>query len=116
VINDERVQFVPVEGSAWEASPESSLGSQPYRILERTVRQVYGATIPVAPYLVTGATDARRFVLLCPNIYRFTPMIATEADLAGVHGTNERISVEVFGQMVQFMCRLIKNWSEMEGS
>jgi carboxypeptidase PM20D1 len=42
------------------------------------------------------------------QVYRFTPLVASPADLARFHGTNERISVEGYRDMITFYERLIQ--------
>lgn len=43
------------------------------------------------------------------NAYRFNPMKITPQDLAGFHGTNERISLENLVRATRFYIELIKN-------
>jgi carboxypeptidase PM20D1 len=113
VIADQRVKFSPLEDTAWEASPVSLTDTPAYRVLSRTVRQVFG-NIPVAPYLVLGATDSRHYASICDHVYRFSPVSITTADLARMHGVNERIRVDALGQMVQFYMLLVGSWSKTE--
>jgi carboxypeptidase PM20D1 len=113
VIHDERVHFECVEGKAWEASPASPADSPAFHCLETATRRVFG-NIPVAPYLMGGATDARRYVTLCENVYRFSPVVTEQADLNRMHGTNERIGVVALEMMVKFYADLIPAWSEMQ--
>lgn len=108
IIGDDRVSFEPKENSAWEASVVSPDDGPAYETLEKTVQQVFPDVI-VAPYIVEGATDARYYARICGNVYRFSPMRLSDEDLAGVHGINERIRVEVMEQMVQFYVMLIQN-------
>ena len=109
VIDDKRVSFQPVEEGAWEAVPPSPTGSAAYLGLEKTIRQIFG-NLPVAPFLVLGATDSRHYAGLCQNIYRFTPLTISPDLLKGIHGVNERINVEALGKMVKFYGQLIQNW------
>lgn len=110
VIDDARVQFEPVEASAWEASPLSPTGSQRYHELVKTIRQTFG-NVPAAPTLTLGQTDARYYAPICEHIYRFSPMLLTTDDTARIHAANERIAVEALGTMVQFYTRLMENWA-----
>jgi acetylornithine deacetylase/succinyl-diaminopimelate desuccinylase-like protein len=54
-------------------------------------------TMPVLPYMVVGATDARHVRKLGTRVYGFCPMMVAADDLEGVHAHNERISVENLG-------------------
>ncbi|MDX2274853.1 MAG: M20/M25/M40 family metallo-hydrolase [Hyphomonadaceae bacterium] len=90
-----------------DASPVSSVESSSYAL----IAALAGAAVPdtpVAPSLVLGATDARHYVGVAENVYRYQPIILTEEDLEGIHGVNEHISVENFTRMVRFYAGLIE--------
>lgn len=111
-IDDERVQIEAVPDGAWEASPVSDIHHPVYELLRDTTRQTYPEATP-APFLVLGATDARRYAPLCPQTYRFTPLLLNKEDFHSVHGINERIEVETLGRMVKFYTRLLRAWGDM---
>lgn len=96
------------ESDANEASPVSPSDSPAFESLHRTIREVFPEAL-VAPSLVVGATDCRHFVGLSENIYRFQPQVMTGEDLAGIHGTNEHVSVEGYGRSIDFYMRLMRN-------
>jgi carboxypeptidase PM20D1 len=110
-VADPQVKFEPVEGSAWEASPVSATDTPAFETLSNTIRGVFGG-IPVAPFLIMGATDARHYVPICDDVYRFAPVMFADGDLDRVHGINERIPVDSLAQMVQFYTALIKAWDD----
>jgi carboxypeptidase PM20D1 len=114
-IADPQVQFEPVEGNAWEASPVSAVDTTAYETLSNTIRGLFG-DIPVAPFLVMGATDARHYVPICDDVYRFAPAFFENGDLERVHGIDERISIDSLARMVQFYTALIKAWDDAEGA
>lgn len=91
-----------------DPSPVSDPRARPFRTIQRTISQVRPGTV-VAPYLVVGATDARYFTPLTPNIYRFIPVPMTEPDLERFHGTNERIAVDDYFEAIRFYRTLILN-------
>ncbi|HEX5372633.1 MAG TPA: M20 family peptidase [Aquabacterium sp.] len=100
---------VRVERQPWvnEASPVSSAQTSAYRLLSRSLRELQPDVV-VAPGLLVGATDSRHYADLTESIFRFAPMHAAQADLAMFHGTNERISVRNYAQMIQFYERLMR--------
>jgi carboxypeptidase PM20D1 len=110
-ISDERVNLEVV--MAWEPSPVSPVDHSVYRILQTAIRQGYG-DIPVAPFLVIGATDARYYAALCTNIYRFAPYLMDKELLGTVHGNNERISSKVLVKMIQVYALIIQGWAGMK--
>ncbi|HEX8179371.1 MAG TPA: M20 family peptidase [Pyrinomonadaceae bacterium] len=108
-VNDPRVQIEVLKGTAMsEPSPISGPDATGYRLIERTIRELFPTTV-VAPSLVIGATDARHYTKLCPDIYRFSPILIHADDLERIHGTNERLSVENFAQAIKFYRQLIRN-------
>lgn len=109
-INDPRVQMRIKTVNSWEASNQSPEDARSYQTLKRVTQQIFDQ-IPVAPFLVLGATDSRHYSSMCSNIYRFTPYVIKPDDINRVHGTNERIQVDALEKMVQFYTMLIKNWS-----
>jgi acetylornithine deacetylase/succinyl-diaminopimelate desuccinylase-like protein len=54
----------------------------------------YVPDVPVLPYLVVGATDARHVTKLGMRVYGFCPLRAPMEELDSVHGHNERIALE----------------------
>lgn len=104
-IADDRVVVSP-SGRRREPSSVSSVDSDAFRLLARTIREVFPGTV-VAPYLVLGGTDARHFRPLTENVYRFMPLRLTEEDTGRLHGTNERVSVEALATAVRFYVRLL---------
>jgi len=93
-------------GSARDPSPVSATTSAAYALLNRTIREIFPDTL-VAPGLVIAGTDSRYMSELTPHVYRFLPVRAGGEDLARFHGTNERISIENYAELIRFFHRLI---------
>ncbi|CAH0350740.1 M20 family peptidase [Aquabacterium sp. CECT 9606] len=91
-----------------EAAPVSSTDSKAYRALARSLRELQPGTV-VAPGLLIGGTDSIHFADLAETILRFRPIHATAQDLPRLHGTNERIGVAQYAEMIQFYERLLRN-------
>ena len=94
-----------------EPSSVSSPEAEPFQTLSRTIKSCY-PTVLVTPYLVLGATDARFYRTLSPNIYRFTPYQLDEEDLKRPHGTNERIKTDTYKEMIRFYITLLRNTAQ----
>ncbi len=107
-VHDRRVAVAPFGATSSEPSPESSPDSAEFRRLQRTIAQVFPGVV-VTPGLVLGATDARHYAALSPNVFRFLPLRATADDVNRPHGTDERIAVDVYEDMVRFYGKLIRN-------
>ena len=91
-----------------EASPVSAIQGPAWDILSAVASDA-GDGAAVAPMLVLGATDARYATAIADTqIYRFAPMIFKENDMAMVHGTNERISIDNLNRMIKGYAQLMK--------
>jgi carboxypeptidase PM20D1 len=82
--------------------------SASYQTLNRTIREIYPDVI-VAPGLMIAATDSRHYADITDNIFRFSPVRANSEDLKRFHGTNERLSIEGYADMIRFYRRFIEN-------
>jgi acetylornithine deacetylase/succinyl-diaminopimelate desuccinylase-like protein len=63
----------------------------------------------VAPAMMTANTDTRHYWGLSKNIYRFAPMRLNKEDIARIHGTDERMAISNYVEIVHFYNRLIRN-------
>jgi carboxypeptidase PM20D1 len=106
-IHDDRISIEPFPGNA-EPTPASSTTSPSYRTLNRTIREIFPDVI-VAPGLMLAGTDSRHYAGIADSIFRFTPVRANAEDLKRFHGTNERLSIEGYADMIRFYRRLIEN-------
>ena len=91
-----------------EPSPVSPTDSTGYRAIQQAVRQSFPDVI-VAPGLMTAATDSRHFSLVSDAVYRFSPFRVKAEDLARFHGTNERLAISNYGEMIGFYHQLLRN-------
>lgn len=108
-VNDRRVKITPIEGSlTMEPSTKSSVQSNSFEILQRTIRQIFPDVV-VAPYLVLGATDSRHYRSISDKVFQFTPLRMREEESKMVHGTNERLSIENYAQCIRFYIQLLRN-------
>lgn len=112
VINDPRVQLKPIEGEpATEPSPRSRADSPNFKLMQKTIAQVYPGVV-VAPFVFVGATDSKHYSELTKDIYRFVPLLTTPEDVARFHGTNERVAIDNFAKSIDFYAQLIRNAAE----
>ena len=107
IIADEKIA-IKIIGQPNAPSPVSDPNAAAFQQLHRTIRSVFPAAI-VAPYVVTGATDARQYAVLSPNVYRFLPAQMDQEAIESMHGSNERMPVANYPKMVQFYATLIRN-------
>ena len=105
-INDDRLE-VRI-GGAFSAEPSavSSTESPAFRTIERAIRSINPDAI-VAPYLVVVATDARYYTGLSGSVFRLIPVRLTSQDLDRMHGTDERIAIGHYEDVIRTYRQLI---------
>lgn len=106
-VANERISITPFPGNT-DPPPVTPASSPSFQMLNRTIREVFPDVI-VAPGLMVAATDSRHYVGVTDKIFRFSPVRANSEDLKRFHGTNERLSVEGYADMIRFYRRLIEN-------
>lgn len=111
VVNNDAISLKMAAGNS-EPSRVSAIDSAAYLRLNTTIREVFANTI-VAPGLMLGATDSRYFDGLSENIFKFSPVRAGADDLPRFHGTNERISVKNYAEMIRFYHQLLMNGNRL---
>jgi carboxypeptidase PM20D1 len=104
-IDDDRIRIEVAPGSS-AASAVAATNSASYRLLNRTVRELYPGVL-VAPGLMIGASDSRHLAPIADNVYKFSPVRAGREDLPRFHGTDERISIANYVELIRFYHRLI---------
>ena len=105
VIADDRIDVKPV-GTPTEASRLSSRDANSFRLIERSIREVFPDAL-VAPSLVIAGTDSRHFADVAEQVYRFMPIRFKPEDLPRLHGNDERIAIDQLADMVRFYHRLL---------
>jgi carboxypeptidase PM20D1 len=106
-VDDRRVQ-ARIVNDAWGGTQPAPVPSEVFDGLGRTVLEVFTDAV-VAPGLMLGATDARRYSALSANVYRFTPVPMRSEDIARIHGRDERVAVADFVRSVQFYYRVVRD-------
>jgi carboxypeptidase PM20D1 len=107
---DEKSLTCEIELAQSEPSRVSSVDSEGFRTLHRTIAEVYPGSV-VAPGLSMVATDSRHYAPIASDIYRFLPLRVTGDDLKRIHGVDERIGVKTYAELIGFLARLIENLS-----
>ena len=107
VIENEKVLVESVSEFDNNPSAISDTASYGFRLIHQTIKKCF-PEVMVSPNLVIGATDSRHFKNLTSNIFRFLPARVNDEDLKRVHGTNERINIADFKNVVRFYVALVK--------
>ncbi len=89
-----------------EPSRVSSATSRGYNYIQDVITHVFEEPI-VAPYLVMAGTDSRYYEEVAKDVYRFAPILLNKQELKGIHGTNERITLDNLEKCVSFYMHLM---------
>jgi len=104
--DQEDITLKIVRGS--NASRVSSTSAEGYQAIARTLRRVFGEIIAV-PGITIGGTDSSHYGQVADDSYRIVPMLVSQDESSGFHGTNERISTVNLEKAVQFYFTLIQD-------
>ena len=105
---DDPAVTATVAGNATNASRISSLDSLGYRAIATAVGQVMPDAV-VAPGMTLAGTDSKHYAALAEDVYRFAPLRLGAGDARRIHGTDERIGVANYVEMVRFYIQLMRN-------
>jgi acetylornithine deacetylase/succinyl-diaminopimelate desuccinylase-like protein len=112
VVNDPQIRFTVAPGRGISA-PSSSTESELYQTIERVVPQQFPGAI-VVPYLSTAATDSAELRLRNVQALGLLPFPLTEADAQRIHGNDERLSLASFRTGVEFLYRIVYDFSAIQ--
>lgn len=101
---------VEAVGFLTNPSPVSRIDSEAYKTLEKTIRDMFPASI-VVPGLVGGGTDARYFYDVSQDVFRFYPIRLGPDSWSRFHGIDEKISKENYREIIEFSYHLIKRFN-----
>lgn len=90
------VEILPVDSSYSDPAP-SRYNTLYFRGIKKAINSLFGS-IPVLPFLTTGATDLRYFRNLGIPAYGFFPITLSNEELFRMHGKDERISISALQQ------------------
>jgi carboxypeptidase PM20D1 len=105
VIGNDRVK-IRMLGGARAPSPVSSINSEGYEYLSRTIAGLFPSAI-ISPALTMSATDAWHYTSVSHDVYRFMPLRFTYDDLKRIHGVNERIPIASYKDCINFYYHLM---------
>ncbi len=110
VIDDPQVSVTPLR----EENPShlSPVEGKEFSLIKNTVAKVFTDAI-IAPYLMVGGSDARKYEAVSDKVYRFGPYQLPAAELGRMHSYNERISIDNVKKGCLFYEELIKATNEL---
>ncbi len=99
----ENFELLALPGAV-NASKVASTESAQYKLLNKTIREVFPDAL-VAPGLMIGGTDSIHYGEISGHIFKFSPVRANSQDLKRFHGTNERLGVDNYADAIRFYHR-----------
>ncbi|MCG8492505.1 MAG: M20 family peptidase [Sneathiellales bacterium] len=106
VVADPDVTVEVMQGN--NPSKVSSMQNKAYGVIAKTIREVLPDVL-ISPGLMLAGSDSKHYEEIAENSYRFIPMRFGPDDIARVHGTNERILVDNYGEIIRFYIRFMEN-------
>lgn len=87
-------------------TPAVDISGEPWKRAVAAVEKTFPG-LPVAPYVMTGATDVHFYQEICDNCIRFAPVVYGPEQMKGMHGVNENIRYDCLPGAVDFYKNLI---------
>ncbi len=104
VIDDPQVE---VQQMMESHTPISSADSELFRTIETVTRETLPDAV-VVPSIATGFTDSRAFRRRGVTAYGFVPCVLEPAELATMHGNDERIPVEKLALGIKMLFEIVR--------
>ena len=104
-VGADRFELIALPGAV-DASKVAPTDSAQYKLLNKTVREVFPDAL-VAPGLMVAATDSIHYSAISDHIFKFSPIRANSEDLKRFHGTNERLASKNYVDAIRFYHRLL---------
>ena len=90
-----------------EPCPVVDYRSDAFHLVEEVAREVYPG-VGLAPYVMTGGTDAKYYAEVCDHCIRFAPLYIDAQQYASIHGLNENICQGALPGGVDFYKKIIQ--------
>ena len=110
LVESESVEVRAMPYSGRPASEVSSWESRGYKVIEKSVQEIFGDVV-VVPGLMIAGSDSRHYGKVADDAYRFNPFPLSNEEFAGFHGTNEKIKIKDFIEGIKAYIRIIETGS-----
>ena len=94
-----------------DASSVSDWTAPGFGLIAKAIQETNEGVV-IAPGLMIAGSDTRHYGQIADDAYRFNPMVVTQADLTGFHGTNEKIAVDNLANGVRTYMQIIRHAGE----
>jgi len=107
LINDERVQVSAREPMTDPVAANPAYRQSGWPEIQAALGEAW-PNVPILPFIMPGATDSRHYQELAGGIFRFNPYKLGAKELRGIHGHDERISLENLKRGLKFYTALLR--------
>ncbi|SFF23869.1 carboxypeptidase PM20D1 [Fontimonas thermophila] len=107
-IADASIDVTLAEGFGNEAPPPSDADAPEFALIAKTVTEVFPQAL-VTSGIILATTDNRHYAAIRDQGYYFVPLRYTPQEQTRIHGTDERIAITDYADMVRFYVRLFEN-------
>lgn len=90
---------------------EDTPDSDEYRLVEKTIKEVYGDDVMVIPELMLFATDSRHYKDIAKHVFLFSGYEQDET-WGPMHGVNEKIPAAALPAARDFFKAILKNYNK----
>lgn len=114
-IQDDRITLRDISAST-PATAIADPEGPGYKAMEKTIRQIWGNDLVVAPFFVIGGSDSKHFQArsFAPDVYTFTAIqLENMKEFEGFHGVNERLLVDEYAKTIAFFYQIMSNLDEL---
>lgn len=87
----------------------SDFNSDGFKLISEAVSKNFPNVNACAPYIMTGASDARYMSRVCDNCFRFVPFVIDNQQLGSIHTENECVDVETLAPAIDFYKYVMEN-------
>ena len=111
VVNDSRIEINTGEDFiAFNPPPLPETKHPSFDLLKKNVQDIFGRDLPVIPFLAFVATDSRHFQYIGYGeaVYRFNGVDVDQSEFQGIHGYDERLSIDSYEKQIKFLMAFIK--------
>lgn len=110
VVNDSRIEINTEGFLAFNPPPLPETKHPSFDHLKKVVKDIFGRDVPVIPLLSFVATDSRHFQYIGYGeaVYRFNGVDVDKSEFEGIHGYDERISIDSYEKQIKFLMTFIK--------
>lgn len=78
-----------------------------FELLSSTLQKFFPGVL-IIPQLLSGATDAHNYEIICDTCLRCSPFMASREDTARMHGIDERLSIRSYMQGIRVIIDLMQ--------